>query len=152
MQRAGGRNTLTTQADVERELNSMKMKKIITYQAPEGIFNGTINDARIIEKCKDGKLIENLRLTVTLDPLAEDYHHEFRVRVDYWENQSEPLRGDFVSILGAEVEDLVDGNDDLIPEKLNILHGKRVQVEITHEQRPGHNVAFRKARIMRQAA
>ena len=127
----------------------MKLKAQISYETPEGLFTGTIHDARRLEQFKNGKKIENLRLTVALDPLPEQPDNDFRVRVDYYDNQSKLLYGDLVSLVGREVKELVDDKQKIIDDRLSLLHGKRVQVNVTHEYRPGHDQPFRKAKIVR---
>jgi hypothetical protein len=127
----------------------MQLRQKTSYHAPEGLFTGTINEARLIAQPKNGKTTENLRLTVTLDPVPEDLDTEFKVRVDYYDNQSDILYGDLVSLVGREVKELADDRKNIIPDSLSLLHGKRVQVNVTHEYRPGHDQPFRKAKIVR---
>jgi|JI6StandDraft_1071083.scaffolds.fasta_scaffold02906_8 hypothetical protein len=127
----------------------MQLKAQISYKTPEGLFTGTIHDARLLKQFKNGEEIENLRITVALDPLPEQPDNDFRVRVDYYDNQSKLLYGDLVSLVGREVKELVDDKQKIIDDRLSLLHGKRVQVNVTHEYRPGHDQPFRKAKIVR---
>ena len=127
----------------------MKLIRDISYQTPEGSFTGTIINATVIEDFKNGKLRESLRLTIAVDPIPNDILHDYRVRADYWGNQADGLLTDLFRIIGSDVMNLTDSEGDIIPEQLSLLEGKRVRFDVTHETRPGFNVAFRKVRNLR---
>lgn len=127
----------------------MKLIRNISYEVPEGTFTGTIINATLIEDTKNGKPRENLRLTIAVDAIPNDILHDYRVRADYWGNQSDGLLTDLFRIIGSEVMHLTDSEENIIPERLNLLEGKRVRFQVTHEKRPGFAVAYRKLSNLR---
>lgn len=127
----------------------MKLVREISYQAPQGTHAGTIINATLNEDTKNGKPRENLRLTIAVDPIPNDILHDYRVRVDYWGNQADGLLTDLYRILGPDVVKLTNEDGDILLERLNLLEGKRVRFDVTHETRPGFEVAFRKVRHLR---
>lgn len=127
----------------------MKLVREISYQAPQGTHIGTIINATLNEDTKNGKPRENLRLTIAVDPIPNDILHDYRVRVDYWGNQTDGLLTDLYRILGPDVVKLTNEDGDILLERLNLLEGKRVRFDVTHETRPGFEVAFRKVRYLR---
>jgi|JI10StandDraft_1071094.scaffolds.fasta_scaffold43604_5 hypothetical protein len=127
----------------------MRLSRTITYEAPEGGLQGTILNATLIEDFKNGKQRENLRLTIAVDPLHDYPIHDFRVRADYWGNQNNGLLDDLFRILGSEVVNLTDEEGNILPQRLTMLEGKRVRFDVTHEQRPGFEVPFRKVKNLR---
>ena len=66
--------------------------------------------------------------------------------MDYWGNQQDGLLTDLFRILGSDVMQLVNSEGEIIPERLSLLEGKKVRFAVTHETRPGFDVAFRKVR------
>lgn len=127
----------------------MKLIRNISYEVPEGTFTGTIINATLIEDTKNGKPRENLRLTISVDPIPNEILHDFRVRADYWGNQTDGLLTDLFRIIGQDVTNLTNSDGDIIPERLSLLEGKRVRFQVTHETRPGFSVAYRKVRNLR---
>jgi hypothetical protein len=127
----------------------MRLNKILSYETPEGDLQGTIVTATIIEEFKNGKPRESLRFTIATDPLPDYPLHDFRVRADYWGNQNNGLLDDLFRILGSEVVNLTDEDGNIIPQRLSMLEGKRVRFDVTHEQRPGFEVPFRKVKNLR---
>lgn len=127
----------------------MKLNKSVSYETPEGVLKGTILTAALIEDFKNGKQRENLRLTIVVDPFPDDPIHDFRVRVDYWGGQNNGLLEDLFRILGAEVVNLTDEDGNILAQRLPLLQGKRVRFKVTHEQRPGFAVPFRKVKNLR---
>ncbi|WP_146850659.1 hypothetical protein [Brevifollis gellanilyticus] len=127
----------------------MKLNKAISYEAPEGCLRGTIVGAALNEDFKNGKTRENLRITIAVDPLPHDPIHDFRVRADYWGNQNNGLLEDLFRILGSEVVNLTDEEGNILSSKLSMLEGKRVKFNVTHEQRPGFAIPFRKVTNLR---
>lgn len=127
----------------------MKLGREISYLPPEGTFPGTIINATLNEDIKNGKTRGNVRLTVAVDPIPNDILHDYRVRVDYWENQADGLLMDLFRIIGSDVVNLTNSEGDIIPERLTLLVGKRVRFDVIHETRPGFNVAYRKVRNLR---
>lgn len=127
----------------------MKLGREISYQAPEGTWTGTIINATLNEDTKNGKPRENLRLTIAVDAIPNDILHDYRVRADYWGNQTDGLLMDLFRIIGPDVMNLTDSEGDIIPEGLNLLVGKRVRFDVIHETRPGFDVPFRKVRNLR---
>lgn len=127
----------------------MKLERKITYETPEGTFNGTIVSAVIFESFKNGQPKENLRITVSLDPFPDDLLHDYRVRVDYYGGAQEELITDLYRLLGGDVVKLTDVDGNILPEKLVLLEGRRVKVFVVHEHHGSYPVAFRKATNMR---
>ena len=122
----------------------MKLVKKVSYEAPENRHNGTIISAHLNKDTKNGKPRENLRLTIAIDPIPEDPLHDYRVRMDYWGNQNESLFDDLYRLLGGDMVHLTDIDGEILPEKLSVLEGTRVTVDVTHETRPGFKVPYRK--------
>lgn len=52
-------------------------------------------------------------------------------------------------LLGPDVVHLTDRDGEILPEKLALLEGKRVSFDVTHETRPGFEIAYRKVANMR---
>lgn len=79
---------------------------------------------------KKGREIEVFRLTFKL----HDSHPvlEFRAGKTYFESQSAQLRQDLFEILGPQIEELTDNQNELIPERLELLVGRPVSLEIAH--------------------
>lgn len=127
----------------------MKLIRNISYEVPEGAFTGTIINATLHQDTKNGQPRENLRLTIAVDPSASDFLHDYRVRMDYWGNQSDGLLTDLFRIIGHDVMNLTDSEGEIIPEQLTLLEGKRVRFQVTHETRPGFSVAYRKVSKLR---
>lgn len=123
----------------------MKLLKRVSYETPEDTHNGTIINAILNTDTKNGKPRENLRLTIAIDPIPDDPLHDYRVRMDYWGNQNDSLLDDMFKLLGSDVVPLTDRDGEILPEKLSLLEGKRVKFDVTHENRPGFKVAYRKA-------
>ncbi len=44
---------------------------------------------------------------------------------------------------------LTDCDGNVLPERLSLLEGKRVRFDVTHERRPGFDIAYRKVQNMR---
>lgn len=122
----------------------MKLQRHVSYETPEDTHNGTIINAILNTDTKNGKPRENLRLTIAVDPVPGDPLHDYRVRMDYWGNQTEGLFFDMHRLLGSDVVHLTDEEGEILPEKLTLLEGKRVKFDVTHEKRPGFKVAYRK--------
>jgi hypothetical protein len=127
----------------------MRLIRTISYETPEGTFPGTIIHATQIKDTKNGKPRESLRFTIAVDPIPNDILHDYRVRVDYWGNQSDGLLTDLYRIIGSDVVNLTDPDGEIIPERLSLLEGKRVRFTVTHETRPGFTVAYRKVSHLR---
>ncbi|MGV3661427.1 MAG: hypothetical protein ACO1TE_14660 [Prosthecobacter sp.] len=122
----------------------MKLQRRLSYETPEDTHNGTIINAILINETKNGKPRENLRLTIAVDQIPGDPLHDYRVRMDYWGSQNDSLLDDMFRLLGPDVVHLTDMDGEILPEKLTLLEGKRVQFDVTHEKRPGFKVAYRK--------
>jgi hypothetical protein len=127
----------------------MKLIRNISYETPEGTLTGTIIHATQIKDTKNGNPRESLRFTIAVDPIPNDILHDYRVRVDYWGNQSDGLLTDLFRIIGQDVMNLTDPEGEIIPERLTLLEGKRVRFDVTHETRPGFKVAYRMVRNLR---
>lgn len=127
----------------------MKLVREISYLTPEGAFPGTIINATLGNNTKNGNPKENLRFTISVDPIPNDILFDYRVRVDYWGNQQDGLLTDLFRILGSDMMQLVNSEGEIIPEQLTLLVGKRVRFDVIHETRPGFDVAFRKVRNLR---
>jgi len=119
----------------------MRLKRELSYETPEGCFQGTIIAIKLSD---NGRSKENLRFTIAVDPLPDDPLHDFRVRVDYWGKNADGLLPDLYRLLGAEVVNLTDDDGDILPEKLSVLEGKRVKFMVQHAPMPGHDIPFRK--------
>ena len=122
----------------------MKIQKDPSYLAPEGDLPGTINSARLIQEDKNGKTSESIRFTLDLDPIPNEPMYDFKARKDYFETQTSEFFRDAKKLLGDLANELISAEGNLIPEKLSLFEGKRVQFRIAHERRPGHKHAFRK--------
>ena len=127
----------------------MKLKRRVSYETPEDTHNGTIVGAHINKDTKNGKPRENLRLTIAVDPIPDDLLHDYRVRMDYWGNQTDDLFNDMYRLLGPEVVHLTDEEGEILIEKLGLLEGKRVRFDVIHETRPGFAIPYRKVQNMR---
>jgi hypothetical protein len=126
----------------------MRLRRI-SYETPEDTHDGTILNAELKKDIKNGRERENLRLTIAVDRIPDDPLHDYRVRMDYYPNQTETLLDDMFRLLGPEVVHLTDEEGEVLPENLNLLFGKRVRFEVIHESRPGFQVAYRKVQNMR---
>ena len=127
----------------------MKLVREISYLTPEGTWTGTIINATLGNNAKNGNPKENLRFTIAVDPIPNDILFDYRVRVDYWGNQQDGLLTDLFRIIGSDLVHLTDSEGNIIPEQLKLLVGKRVRFDVTHETRPGFDVAFRKVTNLR---
>jgi len=127
----------------------MKLQRKISYETPEDTHDGTILNATLNTDTKNGKPRENLRLTIGVDLIEDDPSHDYRVRMDYWGNQTDGLFTDMYRLLGPEYLKLADCDGNVIPERLSLLEGKRVRFDVTHEKRPGFDIAYRKVQNMR---
>lgn len=127
----------------------MKLQRQVSYETPEDRHNGTIIDARLNTDTKNGKIRENLRLTISVDPVRNHEIYDYRVRMDYWGSQTDGLVEDMYRLLGADVVHLTDEEGEIIPEKLTLLEGKRVSFDVTHETRPGFKIPYRKVTNMK---
>lgn len=127
----------------------MKLQRKISYETPEDTHDGTILNATLNTDTKNGKPRENLRLTIGVDLIEDDPLHDYRVRMDYWGNQTDGLFTDMYRLLGPEFLKLADCDRNVIPERLSLLEGKRVRFDVTHEKRPGFDIAYRKVQNMR---
>ena len=127
----------------------MRLKREISYETPEGCFQGTIIATRLSER--NGRSKENLRFTIAVDPIPDDPMFDYRVRVDYWGRDAAGLLPDLYRLLGAEVVNLTDEEGDILPEKLTVLEGKRVKFTVEHAPMPGHDTAYRKVTNLRPA-
>lgn len=127
----------------------MKLIREVSYETPEDTHNGTIINATLNKDTKNGRQRENLRLTIAVDPVPEEPFLDYRVRRDYWGNQTDNLFNDMYGLLGADLVHLTDETGEILPEKLNLLHGKRVRFDVIHETRPGFKVAYRKVQNLR---
>lgn len=126
----------------------MKLKKI-SYETPEDTHDGTILNAELKKDIKNGKERENLRLTIAVDRIPDDPLHDYRVRMDYWGNQTDSVLHDMHRLLGSDLVHLTDEDGEILPEKLSLLEGKRVRFDVIHESRPGFKVAYRKVQNLR---
>lgn len=131
------------------EYRYMKMQRKISYETPEDSHQGTIINATLNTDTKNGKQRENLRLTIKVDPIEDDPMHDYRVRMDYWGNQNETLVTDMHRLLGPDVLKLTNDDNEIVPERLSMLEGKRVRFDVTHELRPGFEIAYRKVQNLR---
>ncbi len=127
----------------------MKLQRKISYETPEDTHDGTILNATMITDTKNGKQRENLRLTIGVDLIEDDPRHDYRARMDYYGNQADDLFTDMYRLLGPDVVNLTDCDGNVIPERLSLLEGKRVRFDVTHEKRPGFDIAYRKVQNMR---
>jgi hypothetical protein len=128
----------------------MKIENI-SYLPPEGLHTGTITTGDLYHDVKNGKERESVRFTLALDPVAGDRLNKYMARIDYWASQSGQLYEDLRRLIGAKVDDLVDDEGMIVPERLSMLAGKRVSFQIVHENRPGHQHAYRKVINLRPA-
>ncbi len=122
----------------------MKLLRQISYEVPEGAFEGTITDATLHIDSKNGKPRENLRLTIAVDPIPGDRLHAYKARADYWDNQPDGLFNDLFGILGSQIYELTDEDGNIIPECLSALEGVRVGFNIIHCSKPGFSTPFRR--------
>lgn len=122
----------------------MKLQRRISYEVPEDRHNGTIIDARLTTDTKNGKLRENLRLTISVDPVENHEAYDYRARMDYWGSQTDGLVEDMYRLLGPDVVHFTDEDSEILPERLTLLEGKRVSFDVTHETRPGFKIPYRK--------
>ncbi len=122
----------------------MKIVKDISYLAPEGEFTGIITSGRLNVDTKNGKLRENVRLTIAVDPIPTDPMYDYRVRVDYWGNQANDLIRDAKMLIGSEAYELTNADGEIRDEKLYLLVGSQVKFTVVHDNKPGHEEAYRR--------
>ena len=79
---------------------------------------------------------------------STDLLHDYRVRMDYWGNQTDDLFNDMYRLLGADVVHLTDEEGEILIEKLGLLQGRRVRFDVIHKP-PGFTVAYRNVTNLR---
>lgn len=111
-------------------INNMVINKIISFLPKEGTYRAVIQSADIKKILKKGREGEALRLIFKLYLPHPVY--EYRAGKTYFESQSTQLLEDLYEILGPEIQELFDDQNNLIPERLELLVGKSVTLEIAH--------------------
>jgi hypothetical protein len=134
---------------VVNRLKYMKLLAPPSYETPEGSFLGTIHNVVSITDTKRGEPREHVRLTMKVDPLPEYPHHDFRVRADFWSSQGDELFQFLFRLMGPDIVNLTDEHGNLLPERLHLLHGRRVAFDVRFDTKPGYTTAFRKVTNLR---
>lgn len=68
----------------------------------------------------------------------------YKARIDWWEPQANEFLRFAARLLGPDVHLLVDANGEIRAENLYLLEGHRIEFDVIHERKPGHDHAYRK--------
>lgn len=118
--------------------------KTTCYHAPEGAHRGTIKSGKLQKDQKHNQPRECVQLTIELDEVESDKRKRFLVNANYWESQGLEFMNLAEALLKEKAEELSNGDGELVEDKLDLLADKRVELEIVHTQRKGHEHAYRK--------